>query len=368
MSVATAANAAHRGPDERARLPVWLGRAARYEFWPRRVFYAPMVPWLAYLAARYGGLGALTSANPGVTNSGLVGESKADLLARAPRDLLPDFALVRSGTPADRALALTDGMSRAGLSWPVIFKPDVGERGYGVRLVRTREQALAYLAQHPGDVIAQRYCPEPTEAGVFYLRRPGAVRGEIFSITLKRFPVVTGDGRRSLAQLVDDHPRLRLQRSVFLARLGASAVEVPDRGEQRRMAVAGNHCQGTLFVDGQHLAGPGLLAQCERIARAVGGLYVARFDIRAPDENALRRGAGLRLIEINGVAAESTNIYDPTWRLGRAYATLRAQWEAAYQIGATNRRDRGAAPWSVGRIARAVRSHLGRRGIGPLSD
>lgn len=368
MSLAQAWSAGPDAAHARGRLPVWLERAARYEFWPRRVFYAPMVPWLAYLAARYGGLGALTAANPGITNSGLVGESKADLLARAPRDLLPDFALVRSGTPADRALALADGMARAGLSWPVIFKPDVGERGYGVRLLRTRDQALAYLAQHPGDVIVQRYCPEPTEAGVFYLRRPGAPRGEIFSVTLKRFPVVTGDGRRTLAQLVDDHPRLRLQRAVFMARLGAAARDVPDRGEPRRMAVAGNHCQGTLFVDGQHLAGPGLLAQCERIARAVGGLYVARFDIRAPGENALRQGEGLRLIEINGVAAESTNIYDPSWRLLRAYRTLRAQWEAAYQIGAANRRDRGAVPWSVGRIARAVRSHFGRSGIGPLSD
>ena len=49
---------------------------------------------------------------------------------------------------------------------------------------------------------------------------PGARRGRILSITDKHFPVVTGDGRSTLEDLVWAHARYRMQASTFLDRLG----------------------------------------------------------------------------------------------------------------------------------------------------
>jgi hypothetical protein len=40
------------------------------------------------------------------------------------------------------------------------------------------------------------------EAGIFYCRRPGQPQGRIISITPKYFPYVTGDGWRTLRQLI----------------------------------------------------------------------------------------------------------------------------------------------------------------------
>ena len=53
----------------------------------------------------------------------------------------------------------------------------------------------------------------------------------------------------------------------------------------------------------------------------------------------------LRVIELNGVTAEPTDIYDPNRSLTSAYAALFDQWRRVFEIGAANLRrgHRGAS-------------------------
>ena len=163
--------------------------------------YAPLLPALVWYACRHGGATVFTAANPGLPHGGLAGESKWEILRWLPAEMVAASALIPEGSAAERSAALREA-ERVG-PYPMILKPDVGERGAGVRLVRSREEAVAYLASTPGAVIAQRYDAGPFEAGVFYVRRPGESRGRIFSVTDKEFPRVTGDGVRTLGELVD---------------------------------------------------------------------------------------------------------------------------------------------------------------------
>ena len=57
------------------------------------------------------------------------------------------------------------------LTFPVVLKPDVGERGSGVAIVRSHEQLDAYLRAAEGDIIIQQYI-DGLEFGVFYYRYP----------------------------------------------------------------------------------------------------------------------------------------------------------------------------------------------------
>src|SRR5204863_7531177 len=114
------------------------------------------------------------------------------------------------------------------------------------------------LESQTGTIIVQTYHPGPFEAGVFYIRIPGEKSGRIFSITDKKFPVIVGDGQSTLEQLIWAHPRFRMQAQTFLARHERDADRVLPVGEAFRLAVAGNHCQGTLFLDGYHLITPEL--------------------------------------------------------------------------------------------------------------
>jgi hypothetical protein len=252
-------------------------------------------------------------------------------------------------------------------AFPVILKPDVGQRGSGVRLVRDVVEADSYLRAVEGPVVVQPYHPGPFEAGVFYYRFPDSRRGRILCITDKTFPAVIGDGRSAIEDLVWAHPRYRMQAATFMARLGRRRHDVPPAGVTVSLGIAGNHAQGAMFTDGSALITPALEARIDAIARSHHGFYVGRFDVRYRDRDAFMAGEDLAIVELNGATAECTNIYDPNGSLVDAYRQLFRQWRLVFEIGAGNRR-RGCRASSPKRLRALLRAHLTTRPPLPVSD
>ncbi len=352
--------AADDGVRFRWRIAARVSRLWRWEFWPRRIFYIPLVPVWCVLAIRHRSLTVWTAANPGMPHGGVVGERKSDILAMLPPESIVPFALVDAREPDRRVEQFRAIVRERGWSFPLIAKPNVGERGTGFRLLRDERGAIAALGEHAEELIVQPYHPGPREAGLFYVRPPGAERGLLFSITDKRFASVIGDGKSTLRTLIWAHERYRMQAERFITRLGARADAVPERGEVVPLATAGNHCQGTLFADGSRLNTPALCDAIDRIASRTEGFHFGRFDIRYRSDEELARGEHFAIIELNGVLSESTNIYDPRRSLLSAYVTLARQWALAAGIGAANAR-RGARVSSVREVLAAVRAHGARR-------
>ena len=315
----------------RRRFLARWGRIRGWEFWPPWLFYLPVLAWGAWLAVKYRSLTVFTAANPAFPDGGLVGESKSEILGA-----IGDRARVARTVAAEAgdAAEVVGGL-------PVVVKPDVGERGAGVSIVRTGEELQARLAAPQRKLIVQEYVPGE-ELGVFYYRFPGEERGRIFGITEKLQPVVTGDGRRSLADLVLDDRRLRCQRRVFARNLGAGMDRVPASGEQVVLEERGNHCFGCEFRDGARLETPALAAGIDEVSRSIDGFFFGRYDIRGETMAEIQAGR-FKVIELNGVSSEATNIYDPRGSLRAAYRTLFRQWELAFRIGTANRA-RGAVP------------------------
>ena len=253
------------------------------------------------------------------------------------------------------------------LGWPLVLKPEAGQRGVGVRKISSLEQAAEVLRTTSNAMVVQAFHPGPYEAGIFYMKEPGATQGRIFSITDKIFPVITGDGQRTLAQLIRQHPRYRLQEAVFAARLADQWDCIPEVAERVPLAFAGNHCQGTLFQDGQHLWSSELAQVFDRIAEAIPDFHFGRFDIRYESAEALRQGTGFAIVELNGVMSESTNLYDPSWSCWRAYRTLFAQWYWLFRIG--NAAAQQGAPVSrLADIWRDGRAYYSERDVSLVAD
>lgn len=351
----------------RARSIARVSRLWRWEFWPSWLFYLPLLPWLGWLAIRYRSLTVWTAANPGIPQGGVVGESKAAILAQLPDRWTLPSTLLPAGPLAARFQALEQAIDRSGWEFPLILKPDAAQRGAGVKRVGDLAAAREYLAANPGPVLAQRYHPGPFEAGIFYVRLPGEPRGRIFSLTDKVFPRITGDGRATLETLIWRHPRYRMQAARFLARHARQRDRVLAAGETMPLALAGNHCQGTLFRDGAHLITPELEQTIDAIAREFPGFYVGRFDVRYGDPAAFRAGEDLAIVELNGVTSESTNIYDPARSLVAAYRTLARQWEILFAIGNANRR-RGIETTAAWDLLKLVRGYYRQVQVSPLSD
>lgn len=359
-------------------------RLRRWEFWPAWLFYAPLAAWIAWLALRHRSVTLFTAANPGFPHGGLVGESKAHILGSftdqglVAKTWLLDpadgkharlVAGAATGAPSTRRAGHASGPAdaaeaarpesgardaRGPWDFPLVVKPDVGERGAGVSVVRDQAGLDRDLASRRSRVLLQEYVAGD-ELGVFYYRMPGSARGHVFGITEKRLPVVTGDGRSAVSALIRRDARLRFQERTLRRGLGEAADRVPAQGETVVVGELGNHCLGCEFRDGAHLGTAALAARIDEASRGVPGFHIGRYDVRGPMDD-MRRGR-FKVIELNGVSSDATNVYDPENSLRSAYATLFRQWSIAFRIAAANRR-RGHAPSTFLAMFAAVAHHF----------
>lgn len=313
-------------------------RLTRWEFWPLWVFYPPVVLYILWLGIKHRNLIAFTHANPAMPRGGLVGESKYAILQglglesnewnRVARTLL----LPVKDSVSDRVRALAGFVERYGLEWPVVLKPDVGERGKGVVYADELPSAEEYLAEADSDVLAQERATGE-EFGVFYYRIPGELSGRIFAITEKRFPEVAGDGVHSLEHLILADDRAVCSARHFLRLHADRLAWVPPRGARVQLTRLGTHSRGAIFLDGERFKTAELARAVDELSRCYQGFYFGRYDLMVPNAAALRAGGPLTVLELNGVSSEATSIYDPRHNLIHAYGTLFHQWRIAFRIG-----------------------------------
>ncbi len=324
-------------PRRRILLRARWHRLTRFEFWPTWVVYTPVVLHMALvLWPRHRRALAWTAVNPALPLGGLQGESKSDILSRLDRAGAPvaPWRLIPAG-PVEERLRLVREF--AGETWPLVLKPDVGERGTGVAVVRSPAEAESRLKASNEPLIAQKFIPGE-EFGVFYVRKPGEPTGFVFSVTGKHLPEVTGDGVQTLAELILAHPRGPLLWKHFQKLHAARLEGVLPAGERVALTQLGNHCLGAVFLDRNHLSSPALAAALDSFMLRAEGLFFGRFDLRSPSEEALRRGE-FTLFELNGVSSEPGHIYDPEKGTAvKGWQALIRQWSLAWEIGAANAR------------------------------
>jgi ribosomal protein S6-L-glutamate ligase RimK-like protein len=156
----------------RRRLAGWLKRSVRWEFWPPYIFYPPVIAYVIYLGIRFRSLTLFTAANPAIPASGFVGESKREILEHLKNaaSFLPASALLEEGEPEARFEQVQAFMQRHELSFPIVLKPDAGQRGSGVLVARSSQQVRQYLDQAPFPALVQEYVGG-REFGVFHIRR-----------------------------------------------------------------------------------------------------------------------------------------------------------------------------------------------------
>ena len=167
-------------------------------FWPAPLFYAPVVLCWFWQALRHRSLTLPTIANPAMECGGLCGESKVRQFAAMGEGLRGIFApfvsLPRGAEPAfaeDRAALLA--LMEAGLTYPVIAKPDIGCNGTGVRLVGDGAALDAiWRLSRPARGCCCAASRREGEVGIFYVGRTGRGDGPIPSIDPQGRPLRRG--------------------------------------------------------------------------------------------------------------------------------------------------------------------------------
>ncbi|MCB1236209.1 MAG: VTT domain-containing protein [Verrucomicrobiae bacterium] len=347
----------HRG--RRLLFSKW-SRLLEWEFWPMWAVYPPVLAYLVWLAIRHRSLTVFALTNPAIPLGGLALESKSDILRRlsaTPESAarVACFAVIEPG-PIDARLAALETFRRErGLEFPVVLKPDQGERGQGVAVIASVSEARDYLRDCAHPVIAQEHVGG-LEFGVFYHRHPDEETGAIPSITEKRMPSVTGDGERTLEQLILDDARAVKMARFFLDKWANRLAWIPAAGELVRLTELGTHCRGAVFLDGRRHETEALREAIDRLSRAFEGFHFGRYDIRVPSVEDFEAGRKFKVLELNGVSSEPTHIYAPGTPIWSAWRDLFRLWRTAFAIGAANRA-RGMRPPTVREVAGVIRAH-----------
>jgi hypothetical protein len=344
------------GESMHALAPGSGSRMGALERLPKWVIIVPLAFQWLYLSLRFGGPTIPSAANPGITAGGLVGEGKLEYFAQMGPIARGATATSVGFRVRHRDLddtSLQAAMMDAGLTFPVIAKPDLGMCGYGVRRIDNLAALRAYAEAFPdGEVIVlQRYLAQEGEAGIFYARDPATQTGRIIGLALRYFPRVLGDGRSTVAQLMQANPRMRRLVGRAAHHCETDPGLIPPAGHSVRLSTIGSTRVGGLYLDGADLITPQLSAAIDAIARDMGEFHFGRFDVRFTTPQALRQGQGFTIMEVNGAGSEAIEAWDPATGLLAGFRTIFAKQRLLFEIGAANRR-RGARPIGLFALAR----------------
>lgn len=309
----------------------WI-RLTHWEFWPTWIVYLPVLCCYPFWALRARSFYFYANVNPGMTMGGLYGASKKEALDALPSTHKPTSVAFDPGTPVEHILA---ELHTHGVSFPVVVKPDQGERGKGIQVVHDEAQLAHVIVSHPTPFLVQPYLDLPFEAGVFYVRLPHESRGRVTSLVVKGFLQVTGNGKDSLETLALQNMRAALIWEPLKKTL-PDADRIPDKGEVVILETIGNHSRGTAFLDGNHLITDAIIEEAERLARCLPGFHYGRFDLRAPSEADFQAGRGWHVLEVNGANAEPAHIYEEGASLAAGIRSLIQHWSWACQISRHN--------------------------------
>ena len=348
---------------------------------PPLLFYAPLAANWLRLSLAHRSFSLPTAANPNITTGGMWGERKSEYLAAAgplARSFMaPTLVFAKpagaGGRWGEDAAAQCEA---AGLSWPMVLKPDIGWQGYGVRAVADAAEFRAALASLPDEVpfLAQAMSPYRGEAGLLYARLPGAPRGGVLSLAIRHHPAVMGNGRATVAELIAADPRLSWKSACYLGQ-GAGHRGLPEAllravpavGEIVTLSFIGSQRVGGFYRDGSSLITAALAERFDAIARDMAEFHYGRFDIRFDSPAALMRGEDFQIIEVNGIGGEAIHVWDPAFGLGRVYRELFGQQALLFEIG-DRQRQRGVAPCGTAELVGALVRQSRLIGLYPASE
>jgi hypothetical protein len=308
-------------------------RLTHWEYWPFGIIQFPLFLYYPWLSLRARSLTFFSGSNPGIPMGGMFGESKFEVLQKLPESIVPKTILIRQPASIETILST---LEQRGLTFPLIFKPDLGERGFMVKRINGINDIQRYTDQLKYDFLVQEFVDLPMEFGIFYQRRPTEPTGKVTSVVLKEMLSVVGNGSSTLKELILENGRAKLQWETLRVTYKDELNLVIPSGERREIVSIGNHCLGTKFINANYLISEELTASFDCISKQIEGFYFGRFDLRCKDLEDLKRGK-VMVMELNGSGAEPSHIYDPAFSLWIAIRTLIEHWKTIFEIAMQNK-------------------------------
>ena len=334
--------------------PHFIIKWIKFEFWPSWLFYAPMFIYGFVLAIKSKSFAYFTATNPEMAYGGAYGTDKTKLLNLLSLEYhTKDFFVAKEKSKGD----IIELMNKNEISFPIVAKPNVGERGRGVEKIDNEKDLEDYLKIINEDLIVQEFVAHPIELGIFYHRFPNSKQDGISSVVMKEFLSITGNGRDSFGKLLSKKFRAKSRLKYLKKRYPNKWDIIIPEGITFKVEPIGNHSRGTKFIDGTHLINNKLVEVFREISKPLDGFYYGRFDIKVNSIRDLYEGENIKILEINGTNSEPAHIYDPDYSLLKAYSEVIKHMNLVYKISKANM-SLGIKPMPFPDLIRGLLHHL----------
>lgn len=311
-------------------------KTVNWEYWPIWVVYFPVSFYFLYLSLKARSLFFFSASNPTIETGGMFFESKWKIFELVPKEYYPSTILVEAEEELD---TIYSRMLVAGISFPMIAKPDRGERGWAVKKINSREELDSYKASLQVSFLVQSYIDYPVEMSVFYYRHPSQSKGTITSVTLKKLLSITGDGQSSIDELIKRNDRSFLQYQKLILQGDIDFRNVPQCGEEVLLVPYGNHVLGATFLNYNHIIDEALIDTIDAISQRIDGFYFGRYDLRCASIDDLKMGKNFSILEVNGAGAEPAHIYEPGFSFLKAQYTIARHFRMMYKAAIENNKN-----------------------------
>lgn len=324
----------------------------RWEFWPVRIFYLPVYLKIFFTGIIKRSFTFFTTVNPDIPYSGLLNYPKWEVIEDIDPRFLPKTKLWETLPAVEGVLS---EMKRLEMAFPIVLKPNIGERSSMVEIIESEEGIRDYLANGPAPLLMQECIPGPVEVGVMFVRLPGEERGDVTSVVIKEPLILKGNGKSTFEELVRENPRGSLYLKFFREKFRERWTTVIPENESIELTKVRAHCMGTTFLDGSEYITDDLKDVTNELSRPLKNFCLGRYDLRCESMESLLKGE-FKVIELNGVISEPAHIYDPGNTLFRAWRDLLRHWDYIVKISEMQIK-RGVKPTPLRELAQAIRSH-----------
>jgi len=307
-----------------------------WEYWPIWLVYLPVSFYYVYLALKAKSFFFFSASNPSIENGGMFFESKWKIFKLIPTEFYPKTIYISENENLEEII---EKIKVSNLNFPIIAKPDRGERGLGVKKIGDFDELTSYVNLVKVPFLVQDYIDFPLELSVFYYRLPNEKKGQLFSVALKDLLSVEGNGISTLLELIYQKDRAFLQLEKLKKNAQLNFNEILKKGEIKVIVPYGNHSLGATFLNYNHLIDENLTEIFDFISQQIEGFYFGRFDLRCTSLEDLKNGKNISILELNGAGAEPAHIYNPNFPFFNAQKALATYFQKMNQIAIQNNKN-----------------------------
>ncbi len=283
-----------------------------YQYYPIMAIYRRMIR-------------SINGLNPGMSGlSGLFEISKTEIATHLSPTYCPKTVTIESRQAPSTLIEVVE-QSGLDVESGVICKPDMGERSFGVKIVRSREELVEYARGIKRRFLVQELIKEPKEFTLSFFRLapdcpertpassttepPEAAIFEVRTLAERVLPTVVGNGTSTVAELIGLGDFSERQQKNMISMLSSQELEkVPLPGEVEEIGRIGSVDYG-IELKIRELS-PQQRSQLNKMVARIltnqqGELYdvwFGRFDLRANSFEELLEGRS-KVIELNGAMA-----------------------------------------------------------------